>query len=98
MENSIQRTDLFNIRFYEKTRFHGSFCGMHYRIEKIADGEETKLRATVWPGSYNFDHTADDLKTSALFDFSNEGLDAVTDYLNGHFREHAEEFKGTLLH
>ena len=85
----IHRMDIFNIRFYEKSPFHGSFQGMHYRIEKIIDeNEDKKLRVTTWPGPYNFDHTDDCLKESALFEFSNEGLDAVTEYLNRHHREH----------
>lgn len=85
----IERMDIFNIRFYEKSWFHGSFQGMHYRIEKITDeNEEKKLRVTTWPGPYNFDHTDDSLKESALFEFSNEGLDAITDYLNQYHREH----------
>ncbi len=90
----IQRMDIFNIRFYEKSRFHGSFQGMHYRIEKITgEDEEKKLRVTTWPGPYNFDHTDDSLKESALFEFSNEGLDAVTDYLNQYHREHYDKNK-----
>ncbi|MCD8230498.1 MAG: GNAT family acetyltransferase [Clostridiales bacterium] len=95
----IERTDLFNIRFYEKTWFHGSFSGMHYRIEKFTDDPEgTCLRVTTWPGPYNFDHTDDSLKESALFEFSNKGLDDVTEYLNTYYREHTENFKGVLLH
>ncbi len=95
----IERTDLFNIRFYEKTWFHGSFSGMYYRIEKFNDAPEgTRLRVTTWPGPYNFDHTDDSLKESALFEFSNKGLDDITEYLNTYYREHTENFKGVLLH
>ena len=47
----IARTDIFNINFYKKERFHGSYKGMHYRIEKYAPEEgDTVLRVTVWPG------------------------------------------------
>lgn len=90
-KKQIQRIDIFNIRFYEKTWFHGSFLGMHYRIEGIKDeNEEKRLRVTTWPGPYNFDNTDDSLKESSLFEFSNEGLDAVTDYLNRYHEEHFE--------
>lgn len=45
----IARTDIFNINFYKKERFHGSYKGMHYRIEKYAPKEgDTVLRVTVW--------------------------------------------------
>lgn len=88
----IKRMDIFNIKFYEKTWFHGSFLGMHYRIEGVKEENgEQKLRVTTWPGPYNFDHTDDSLKESALFDFSNEGLDVVTKYLNQYHKEHYYE-------
>ncbi|MCC8029802.1 MAG: GNAT family acetyltransferase [Lachnospiraceae bacterium] len=88
---TIQRSDLFHISFYKKTRFHGSFRGMHYRIEGITDEDGTKqLCVTTWPGPWNFDHTDDSLKESALFAFSDDGLDAVTHYLNEYHREHFE--------
>ncbi len=85
----IQRSDIFNIRFYQHTWFHGSFRGMHYRIEGItpADGEK-QLQVTTWPGPYNFDHTPEEAKTIAHFPFSNEGLDEVTAYLNTFHQTH----------
>lgn len=78
----IQPQDIFNIRFYEKQKFHGSYQGMHYRIEKISENDEKKLRVITWPGPYNFDTTDDSLKESALFNFSNGGLKDVCNYLN----------------
>ncbi|MCD7980759.1 MAG: hypothetical protein LUF32_00315 [Clostridiales bacterium] len=62
---------------------------MHYRIERITnDDDSKKLRVTTWPGPYNFDHTDDSRKVSALFEFSNEGLNNAADYLNSFHREH----------
>ena len=84
----IHRQDIFNIRFYDKSWFHGSFQGMHYRIEKITEEETKKLRVTTWPGPYNFDHTDDALKVSAIFPFSNEGLNEITEYLNQYHKDH----------
>ncbi|MCD8364740.1 MAG: GNAT family acetyltransferase [Clostridiales bacterium] len=72
---------------------------MHYRIEKCTDENSgQKLRVTTWPGPYNFDHTNDSVKVSALFDFSNEGLDRITEYLNTYHREHEAEYQNVLLH
>ncbi len=107
----IARAALYNIRFYEKSPFNGSYRGMHYRIERApadaalstaseknnGDGTatdnpsepaETRLRVTVWPGPYNYDTTDDSRKVTAYFTFSNEGLDAVADYLNQYHKEH----------
>lgn len=79
----IQKQDIFNIRFYAKEKFHGSHKGMHYRIEKFtADESDPVLRATVWPGPYNFASTPDDKKTCADFPFSEDGLTQVCAYLN----------------
>ena len=30
----IQKNDVFNINFYKKEKFNGSYKGMRYRIEK----------------------------------------------------------------
>lgn len=85
----IERTDIFNINFYKKERFHGSYKGMHYRIEKYAPDEgDTVLRVTVWRGPYNFDTTPDDLKTSTCYPFTDDGLTEVCDYLNKFHTEH----------
>ncbi|MCD7864548.1 MAG: GNAT family acetyltransferase [Clostridiales bacterium] len=90
----IQRSDIFHIGFYKKTWFHGSFQDMHYRIEGITDEAGTKkLRVTTWPGPYNFSHTDDSQKESALFEFSDSGLDAVTDYLNNYHKKHFQVHK-----
>ncbi len=105
--SGILRTDIYNIRFYEKSPFYGSWRGMHYRIMGVesqeVSGEESaaaggggtaagvaarKLCVTIWPGPYNYETTDDALKVSAMFDFSNEGLDAVTEYLNAYYGEH----------
>ncbi len=40
-EPGIRRADIYNINFYEKLPFYGSYKGMHYRIAKIEDGAET---------------------------------------------------------
>ena len=48
----IERKDLFTIPFYKKTHFSGSYQGMHYRIERIEQDDQTALRATVCPGPY----------------------------------------------
>ena len=78
----IQPQDLFNINFYQKLKFHGSYRGMNYRIEKITEEDGDHFCATTWPGPYNFDTTDDSLKETAFFPFTNEGLAEVCAYLN----------------
>ena len=54
-------------------------------------GEETEpcLVATVWPGPYNFYHTAPEKKRSESFPFSPEGKDAADDWLEREVTENA---------
>ena len=87
----IQPQDIFNIRFYEKSPFYGSFRKMHYRIEKKTEEDEKKLEVVTWPGPYNFETTDDSLKESALFPFSEEGLNEVCDHLNKVYTEKFEK-------
>lgn len=79
----IERKQLFHIEFYKHTYFSGSFEGMRYRIEKhCEEGEDAQLLATVFPGPYGFDATPAEKKETALFPFSDEGLDRICDWLN----------------
>ncbi len=97
-EPGIRRADIYNINFYEKLPFYGSYKGMHYRIAGTEGGAEApdareqdggrQLCVTTWPGPYNYETTEDSLKVNALFAYSNEGLDDVADYLNRYYREH----------
>lgn len=78
----IQKQDLFNTRFYDKSWFYGSFQGMHYRIEKISNDDDSHFQVTTWPGPYNYETTEETEKTVADFPFSEDGLQKVCDYLN----------------
>ena len=76
----IEKKDLLSLEFYKKAPFTGSFKNMRYRIEKSEDG--AFLIATTYPQPFCFDVTPDDQKTSESFEFSDEGLGAVCDWLN----------------
>ena len=89
----IKRTDLFSIPFYDKTNYSGSYLGMHFRIEKLKQEEDTLLLATYWPGPYCFTATKDELKKTNTFAYSPEGLDLACDWLNQMYEEHVDVFK-----
>ena len=79
----IKYTDVFNINFYKKEIFHGSWKQMRYHIQQSQNEDDsTALLVTIWPGPYNFAATDDSLKRTAVFEFSNDGLKAAVDYLN----------------
>ncbi len=87
MERGVTRQDIYNIRFYEKSNFNGSLRGMNYRIEKVA-GDAPQFKVTTWPGPMNFDHTDDALKVTAFFDFTDDALNDIAEYLNRFHEEH----------
>lgn len=82
----LKRSDLLALNFYKKEAFTGSLTGMRYRVAK--DGDD--LIATVWPEPFSYDNTSDDKKQSEHFPYSEEGLNAIVEWLN-RIREEQKE-------
>ncbi len=83
----MKRNQLLSLSFYEKLPFHGSENGTRYRVEKIeSDGKKTFL-VHVWPEPYGFEETGDCNKKNATFDFSENGINEVTDWINKNIKE-----------
>lgn len=78
----IRENDVFNINYYKKEIFHGSYKKMRYRIAKKEEEDKKNLQVTIWPGPYNYDTTAEEVKQRAEFAYSNDGLKAAVAYLN----------------
>lgn len=80
----LTRNELLALNYYKKAVFTGSIGNMNYRIARIQpeEGAEPVFEVVIFPGPYCFDKTADTLKQSARFPFSEEGIQAVTEYLN----------------
>lgn len=87
----VKRTDVFNINFYKDEAFNGSLKKMRYRIVKKEDEDRKFLQVTVWPGPYNYDTTAEELKVRAEFEYSNGGLDEAVEYLNQTYQDSYEK-------
>lgn len=73
--------------YFEKgNAFSGAEGGMRYLLapakETDADGQEHKcLKATIWPGPWSLEHTAEEKLQSKAFPASQEGLDAAAGWL-----------------
>jgi len=98
----IERNNLFTIPFYKKSPFTGSYEGMRYRISKetILDSDESEhivLRAYVFPGPFNFSITSKDIMITNDFDFSEEGICNVCDWLNNTYLLHTDQWKTSIL-
>ncbi len=87
----IEEKDILSLNYYRYNQpFSGSFQGMRYRIirvpdQKDEDGNVTEpemLEAVIWPEPFSFEKTADELKTSRRFPFTEEGHAQVTAWLN----------------
>jgi hypothetical protein len=101
----IQRKDLLAFAYYDykNSKFTGSLQGMRYQIRRYPDKAEDKdnanavFQVSIWPGPYNFASTADEKKTITTFPFTEESLDAITDYLNDAYEAGKETYRDCLL-
>lgn len=83
------RASLYDIKsFYNKKAvLKASFGGMRYQVEQCREGEEKFLRATIWPEPFCFEKTPEEKKESRQFTYSEEGLDAVYEWLCRKYKE-----------
>lgn len=88
----LKSSDLFHISYYNKTHFTGSISGMRYYIEKAADNDVSVFKVWVFPGPFCFEKTADDVKYCKIFNFEEESLSEIANWLNGQYEERADEW------
>lgn len=84
MHKEIDSKEVFSFNYYTyKEPFTGSFNGMRYRIsrEENEDGQPY-FEVVTWPEPYCEDKTADELKKTAEFEFSEDGKEEAVEYLN----------------
>ncbi len=86
----LKRSDLFHIPFYNKTHYTGSLNGMRYYIEKAEENDTAVFRVWIFPGPFCFAKTADDLKESKTFAFTEESLDLITDWINEQYEKRSD--------
>ena len=79
----VERNRLFPLSFFEKSPFTGSDKRLRYRIEKQESDGEKHFLVTAWHGEFAFDYTPEEEKVTRNAPFSEEGLDEITDWLNG---------------
>lgn len=94
------RKSLYDVAsFYDKrAKLKASYGGMRYQVEQVTEGEEKKLRATVWPEPFCYEKTSEEVKEAKTFDYGEEGLDQVYQWLCDQYQEgrlrweHARDF------
>ncbi len=88
----VERIDLFHLPFYKKEAFTGSDRGVRFWIGKIevvkSDEEKADMmRVIMWPEPFALKHTPEEDKIQKDFIFSEEGLDAVYEWILGEGRD-----------
>ena len=78
----LTRDDVLSLGYLKKAIFRGSYRGMRFQMQKASCDEETILLVYAWPEPFTFDKTADELKISQEFSFTNDGLAQSVDWLN----------------
>ena len=78
----IHREDILSMEYLKKTEYTGSHKGMRYRLEKASEGEETKLKVTVWPEPFNYFKTPEEKKKRAYFSFDEDGVVDAVGWMN----------------
>ncbi len=88
----IEKSELMPLNYYKKSVFTGGYRGMRYRIEKA----EEEFLVTIWPEPYNFETTKEEKKQSCRFAFSEEGKEALTEWLNQQYCDRQKEWEAVL--
>ncbi|MDD6550351.1 MAG: hypothetical protein PUF16_01035 [Lachnospiraceae bacterium] len=87
----VQRKDLLHLSFYEKSPYLGSDGPLRYRIGKdeTGDGDDKKkvLKVTIWPGPFSYDKTPEEKMSSKNFEFSEEALDDICEWISARSAE-----------
>ena len=87
----LKKETFVPIQFFKKEAYTGSMNGMRYRVNKIEEG----LEAVVYPEPYCYEATPDEQKTKAVFDFSDEGLEQIVNWINQQYEEKLDLWKSS---
>ncbi len=95
--------EVLNLNYYKKTSYTGWMNGMRFLIKREVVKEQTtdengetvetetpQFHAWVWPGPYIFSLTPDDKKLDYTAPFSDEGKQAIVDWINETYTSHED--------
>lgn len=78
----IQKKDIASLPFLKKTTFKGSYQGMRFWIQKKEEDGKTFIEVITWNGPFCYEKTSEEEKERKQFEFKEEELDAVVEWLN----------------
>ncbi len=86
----LKSSDLYHLAFYQKSNYTGSIDGMRYYIGKDAAAEPPVFRVWIFPGPFCFEKTADDVKESKTFPFTEDSIPLIASWLNTQYHTRAD--------
>ena len=90
----FDRTLIPTIHYYNLgDTYTGSCDGMRYRIAMCKTEDGKLLEGAVWPEPFCYDKTAEARRTVQKFEYSQEGLDACTDWLTAQHDDRLAEWR-----
>ncbi|MEG0214769.1 MAG: hypothetical protein RR685_01325 [Hungatella sp.] len=78
----IELSGIVGIPFLKKSRFTGSEKNRCFVLEKQSGEDGDHLAAVIWDGPNCCAATPDEQKTTELFAFTEEGIEAAAAWLN----------------
>lgn len=98
---AISVKDLFSLTHYEYGEaYYGSYRGMRFRVAReplenvhftpVDKRGEATLRVVIWPEPEGYYAAPEQAKVVKDFPVSEEGLQAIADYLNAYHESHLE--------
>ena len=90
--------------FYDVSSFYNkkavlkcSFKGMRYQVEGISKDDDVKvLQADVWPEPFCYEKTPLEFHTTKEFEYSENGLDVVYEWICSQYESRKEEWDFAL--
>lgn len=87
----ISLKGIFSLELIRKEQFSGSYRLMRYRLMM----EDGKMKASVYPEPYCWEVTPEEQKESEYFEYSVDGIEQMTAWLNQKYQEkQAEQERG----
>lgn len=92
----IDKETFHPLNFIKKEEYSGSMDGMRYMLKKVAVGEETKMRVTVWPEPFCIIKTPPENTTSIDLPLTENGVSEAADWLNEQYETDKEKWLESL--
>lgn len=78
----LDKNTFHPLNYIKKEEYSGSMDGMRYMLKRTKDGEEDKIRVTVWPEPFGIYRTPEEKQTVTEVPMTAEGVEQAADWIN----------------